>query len=345
MMSEQPKRTELSEIGEFGLIERISDGFRTSNPSTMKGIGDDAAVILAGNKVLLVTTDMLLEGIHFDLSYIPLQHLGYKAVAVNVSDIAAMNGVATQITVNLGLSNRFSLEAVDVLYEGIRMACENYKVDLVGGDTCSSASGLVISITAIGEATPGQLSFRNGAKKGDILCVTGDLAGAYIGLQVLEREKQVYKANPDMQPNLEPYDYMVKRQLKPEARMDIIHELRDLEIVPTAMIDVSDGLASDIFHICKQSALGVKIYEDKIPIDTSTFNTAVEFKLDPIISALNGGEDYELLFTIGQADYEKLKNHMDIHFIGYMTDPAEGKYLITKNGNPIALQAQGWKHF
>lgn len=345
MMREQPKRTELSEIGEFGLIERISDGFRTINPSTMKGIGDDAAVILAGEKVMLVTTDMLLEGIHFDLSYMPLQHLGYKAVAVNVSDIAAMNGVATQITVNLGLSNRFSLEAIDVLYEGIRMACENYKVDLVGGDTCSSASGLVLSVTAIGEATPGQLSFRNGAKKGDILCVTGDLAGAYIGLQVLEREKQVFKANPDMQPNLEPYDYMVKRQLKPEARMDIIHELRDLDIVPTAMIDVSDGLASDIFHICKQSALGVKIYEDKIPIDTSTFNTAVEFKLDPIISALNGGEDYELLFTIGQSDYEKLKNHMDIHFIGYMTDPAEGKYLITKNGNPVTLQAQGWKHF
>lgn len=344
-MSEQPKRTELSEIGEFGLIDRIAGEFRNVNPSTFKGIGDDAAVISAGDKVMLVTTDMLLEGIHFDLSYMPLQHLGYKAVAVNVSDIAAMNGIPTQVTVNLGLSNRFSLEAIDVLYQGIRLACENYKVDLVGGDTCSSASGLVISVTAIGEATPEQASFRSGAAKGDILCVTGDLGGAYVGLQVLEREKQVFKANPQMQPKLQAYDYLVKRQLKPEARMDIVHELRELGIVPTSMIDVSDGLASDVFHICKQSNLGVKIYEDKLPIDTLTYNTAVEFKLDPIICTLNGGEDYELLFTISQADYEKLKNHMDIHFIGYMTDPGEGKYLITKNGNPITLQAQGWKHF
>lgn len=294
---------------------------------------------------MLVTTDMLLEGIHFDLSYMPLQHLGYKAVAVNVSDIAAMNGIPTQITVNIGLSNRFSLEAIDMLYEGVRMACENYKVDLVGGDTCASASGLVISITALGEAPPEKVSFRNGAKKGDILCVTGDLGGAYVGLQVLEREKQVFKANPDMQPNLEPYDYIVKRQLRPEARMDIIHELAELGITPTAMIDVSDGLASDVFHICRQSALGVRIYEDKLPIDHVTYNTAVEFKLDPITCALNGGEDYELLFTIGQNDFEKLKNHMDIHFIGYMTESAEGKDLITKNGNTVALQAQGWKHF
>ncbi len=344
-MSEQPKRTELSEIGEFGLIDRISDRFKLVNPSTFKGIGDDAAVIKAGDKVMLVTTDMLLEGIHFDLSYMPLQHLGYKAVAVNVSDIAAMNGIPTQITVNIGLSNRFSLEAIDLLYEGIRMACDNYKVDLVGGDTCASASGLVLSVTALGEAQPEKVSFRNGARKGDILCVTGDLGGAYVGLQVLEREKQVFKANPDMQPNLEPYDYIVKRQLKPEARMDIVHELAELGITPTAMIDVSDGLASDVFHVCRQSALGVRIYEDKLPIDHVTYNTAVEFKLDPITCALNGGEDYELLFTISQADFEKLKNHMDIHFIGYMTDPAEGRDLITKNGNAVPLQAQGWKHF
>jgi len=294
---------------------------------------------------MLVSTDMLMEGVHFDLSYMPLEHLGYKAVAVNVSDIAAMNGIPTQITVSIGLSNRFSLEAIDALYEGIRMACDNYKVDLVGGDTTSSASGLAISITAIGEADPEKVSLRSGAKKADIICVTGDLGGAYVGLQVLEREKQVFKANPDMQPNLGSYDYLVKRQLKPEARMDIIHELRDLGIVPTSMIDVSDGLASDLFHVCKQSGLGAKIYEDKLPLDTLTYNTAVEFGLDPIVCALNGGEDYELLFTIGQADHEKLKNHMDIHFIGYMTEPAEGKHLVTKGGNAVALKAQGWQHF
>ncbi|MEQ8812330.1 MAG: thiamine-phosphate kinase [Imperialibacter sp.] len=344
-MSEQPKRTELGELGEFGLIDRISDRFKNNNASTLKGIGDDAAIIQTGDKVMLVSTDMLMEGIHFDLSYMPLQHLGYKAVAVNVSDIAAMNGIPTQITVNIGLSNRFSLEAIDALYEGIRMACENYKVDLVGGDTTSSASGLVISVTAIGQADPEKVSLRSGAKKGDIVCATGDLAGAYIGLQVLEREKQVFKANPDMQPNLGPYDYVVKRQLKPEARMDIIHELRELNIVPTSMIDISDGLASELFHLCKQSGLGAKIYEDKLPIDTLTYNTAVEFQLDPITCALNGGEDYELLFTIGQEDFEKLKNHMDIHFIGYMTDAKEGRHLITKNSNAVELKAQGWKHF
>ncbi len=344
-MSEKQGRTELASLGEFGLIDRINGRFKNKNPSTLKGIGDDAAIIKSGDKVMLVSTDMLMEGVHFDLSYMPLEHLGYKAVAVNVSDIAAMNGIPTQITVGIGLSNRFSLEAIDALYEGIRMACENYKVDLVGGDTTSSASGLAISITVIGEADPEKVSLRSGAKKGDILCVTGDLGGAYVGLQVLEREKQVFKANPDMQPNLGSYDYLVKRQLKPEARMDIIHELRDLGIVPTSMIDVSDGLASDLFHICRQSGLGAKIYEDKLPLDTLTYNTAVEFGLDPIVCALNGGEDYELLFTIGQADFEKLKNHMDIHFIGYMTEAAEGKHLVTKRGNAVALKAQGWQHF
>lgn len=344
-MSEQPKRTELGELGEFGLIDRISSRFKTINPSSFKGIGDDAAIIKTGDKVMLVSTDLLMEGVHFDLSYVPLQHLGYKAVAVNVSDIAAMNGTPTQITVSIGLSNRFSLQAIDALYDGIKSACEAYKVDLVGGDTTSSASGLAISITAIGEADADKVSLRSGARKGDIVCATGDLGGAYIGLQVLEREKQVFKANPDMQPNLAPYDYVVKRQLKPEARMDIVHELRELGIVPTSMIDISDGLASELFHLCKQSGLGVRIFEDKLPIDSLTYNTAVEFNLDPITSVLNGGEDYELLFTIGQDDFEKLKNHMDIHFIGYMAAASEGKVLVTKNGNAVELQAQGWKHF
>lgn len=338
-------RTEISELGEFGLIDRLKSKVRLQNASSTKGIGDDAAVIDMGDKLLLVTTDMLMEGIHFDLSYVPLQHLGYKAVAVNVSDIAAMNGIPKQITVGLGLSNRFSVEAVEALYEGIRFACEDYQVDLVGGDTTASASGLVISITALGEVAKEQVVYRNGAKENDIVCVTGDLGAALIGLQVLEREKQVYLSNPEMQPDIEKYDYVVKRQLKPKARMDIIHELADLKVVPTSMIDVSDGLASELMHLTTQSGLNVHIFEDKLPIDNLTYETAVEFNLDPITSVLNGGEDYELLFTIGQSDYEKLKHHPDIHFIGYMDALGRGNYLITKNGNPITLKAQGWTHF
>lgn len=338
-------RTELSQLGEFGLIDRIKSKFPISNSSTLIGIGDDAAVIDSGTDDVLVSTDMLLEGIHFDLSYMPLQHLGYKAVAVNVSDIAAMNGTAEQIVLSLAISNRFSLEAVDALFEGIHAACKNYNVDLVGGDTSSSASGLVISITVLGRASREKIVKRSGAKANDILCVTGDLGAAYLGLQVLEREKQVFLSNPDMQPDLEKYEYLVGRQLKPEARMDIIHELRDKNCVPTSMIDVSDGLASELFHLGKSSNLGVKIFEDKVPIDHTTFETAIEFKLDPITCALHGGEDYELLFTINPADYDKIKSHPDIHFIGHMHNDPTQNVLVTKQQTVVPLQAQGWNHF
>ena len=339
------KRTEISQLGEFGLIDRIANNFSLHQSTSLKGIGDDAAVIAAGDDVLLVSTDMLLEGIHFDLSYMPLQHLGYKAVASNVSDIAAMNGKPEQIVVGLGISNRFSVEAVDALYKGIHAACENYKVDLVGGDTTASASGLVISITVLGRTRKGNEVYRSGAKDKDIICVTGDLGGAYIGLQILEREKAVYLTNPEMQPELDKYEYTVSRQLKPEARMDIVHELADLGIHPTAMIDVSDGLASELMHLSRNSGVGVRIFEDKIPIDEEAYTTAVEFKLDPFTCALNGGEDYELLFTIQQSDFEKIKNHADIHMIGYIHPDAKQNVLITKNGNVVPLKAQGWEHF
>ncbi len=341
----EEKRTEISQLGEFGLINRIANNFSLHQASSLKGIGDDAAVIDAGDDVMLVSTDMLLEGIHFDLSYMPLQHLGYKAVAVNVSDIAAMNGKPEQIVVGLGISNRFSVEAVDALYKGIHAACENYKVDLVGGDTTASPSGLVISVSVLGRTRKGNEVYRSGAKDKDIICVTGDLGGAYIGLQILEREKAVYKANPEMQPELDKYEYTVSRQLKPEARMDIIYELADLGIRPTAMIDVSDGLASELLHISASSGVGVRIFEDKIPIDEEAYTTAVEFKLDPFTCALNGGEDYELLFTIRQDDFEKIKNHADIHFIGYVHPDPKQNVLITKNGNVVPLKAQGWEHF
>ena len=343
-MSEE-KRKEIAELGEFGLIEQIREQFSLVNKSSHFGIGDDAAVIDCGDHFQLISTDMLLEGVHFDLSYAPLVHLGYKAVAVNVSDIAAMNGIPEQVTVSIGLSNRFSTEAIEALYEGVKFACEAFKVDLVGGDTTSSRSGLVLSVTAVGRVDKDKIVYRNGASKSDILCVTGDLGAAYIGLQVLEREKQVFLQNPEMQPKLEDYDYLVRRQLKSEARTDIVHELSDLGIKPTSMIDVSDGLASEAFHLCKESGLGVVIYEDKLPIATEAYNTAVEFNIDPITCALNGGEDYELLFTIAQDDYEKLKNHPDITTIGYMTEADKGKKFVTKQENVIDLQAQGWQHF
>ncbi|MCB0487843.1 MAG: thiamine-phosphate kinase [Cyclobacteriaceae bacterium] len=340
------KRSEINQIGEFGLIDRISSRVELQNSSTVKGIGDDAAVIDAGDDFTLLCSDMLTEGVHFDLSYVPLRHLGYKAVVVNLSDIAAMNGRPEQIIVSLGLSNRFSLQAVDELYEGIRAACQNYKVDLVGGDTTSSASGLVISITAIGRVQKDKVVYRSGAKSNDIICVTGDLGAAYVGLQILEREKQVFLTNPEMKPQLEDFEYVVGRQLKPEARTDIVHELGDLGIVPTSMIDISDGLASELLHLSKNSGLGVKIFEDKIPIDTKVYETAaIELKVDPITCTLNGGEDYELLFTITQADFEKIKNHPDIHFIGHMHDEAKQNLLISKQGTVIPLQAQGWNHF
>jgi thiamine-monophosphate kinase len=342
---ENNKRTEIGELGEFGLIDHLNKSVKIKNSSTFKGIGDDAAVIEAGDHVKVVTTDLLLEGVHFDLSYAPLQHVGFKAVAVNVSDVAAMNAIPKQITVSIALSNRFSVEAVDALYAGINAAAEHYGVDVIGGDTTASRSGLVISITAIGEAKKEELSYRSGAKVNDIICATGDLGGALVGLQILEREKQVFMANPDMKPDLDKYTFVTGRQLKPDARMDIIHELRELGVVPTSMLDISDGLASELFHICRASNLGVTIYEDKLPIDKQTYDTAVELNMDPITCVLNGGEDYELLFTIDQKDFEKLEKHADIHFIGHTTKPEEGKNLVTKSGTVVELKAQGWKHF
>lgn len=344
-MAEQEKRTEISSIGEFGLIDRISQDTEAINDTTLKGIGDDAAILGSSDKQRVITTDMLLEGVHFDLAYMPLQHLGYKAVAVNVSDVAAMNAVPKQITVNIGLSNRMSVEAVDALYEGVKAACKSYKVDLVGGDTTASYSGLVISVTAIGEVETGKVVKRSGAQKGDIVCVTGDLGGAFIGLQVLAREKQEFVENPEMQPQLGTYSYIVQRQLKPDARMDIIHELAEQNIVPTSMIDVSDGLASELLHLCRNSGVGVQVYEDKLPIDKQTYDTAVEFGIDPITCVMNGGEDYELLFTISQSEYEKLKNHMDIHFIGYVNEHTNQARLVTKGGNVVDIKAQGFTHF
>ena len=341
-----PKRTEIGAIGEFGLIDKINQRVVLQHASTLKGIGDDAAVLDGGSDhKKLISTDMLLEGVHFDLSYIPLTHLGYKAVTVNVSDIAAMNGIPKQMTISLGLSNRMSVEAVEALYEGIHAAAKDYQIDIVGGDTTSSRSGLVISITLIGESAPDNIVYRNGAKEGDILCLSGDIGGAYMGLQILEREKEVFKVDPNMQPQLDKYSYIVGRQLRPKARMDVIHELRDLGILPTSMIDISDGLASEIFHLCKQSQKGVCIYEDKLPIEKQTFETAAEFSMDPNTAALNGGEDYELLFTIDQKDFEKMKNHDDITTIGYMHAPDLGKVMVTNNKNTIELTAQGWIHF
>lgn len=339
------KRTEISDLGEFGLIDHLNEKIKITQSSTIKGIGDDAAVLDAGDHVKVVTTDLLLEGVHFDLSYAPLPHLGFKAVAVNVSDVAAMNAIPKQITVSIALSNRFSVEAVDALYSGINAACEHYGIDLVGGDTTASRSGLVISITAIGVAKKEEVVYRNGAKVNDILCATGDLGGALVGLQILEREKEVFLANPNMKPDLEKYTRVTGRQLRPDARMDIIHELRELKVVPTSMMDISDGLASEIFHICKASEVGVLVYEDKLPIDKQTFDTAVELNLDPITCVMNGGEDYELLFTIDQKDFEKLEKHPDIHFIGHITKAEEGKFLVTKSGTAVQIKAQGWKHF
>jgi len=338
-------RSEISQLGEFGLIDRIKGNFVIGNLTSLTGIGDDAAVIDAGDDCILISTDMLVEGIHFDLSYVPIQHLGYKAVAVNVSDIAAMNGKAEQITVSLALSNRFSIEAIDALYAGIKAACENYKVDLIGGDTTSSSSGLIISISVLGRAGKEKIAYRSGARVNDIICVTGDLGAAFLGLQVLEREKEVYLTNPEMQPSIEKYEYLVGRQLKPEARTDIVFDLHDAGIKPSSMIDISDGLASELFHLVKNSGVGVRIYDDKIPIDHIAYETAIEFNLDPITCALNGGEDYELLFTISREDQEKIKNHPDIHFIGYVHDKKDQNVFVTKEGNVVPHRAQEWDHF
>jgi thiamine-monophosphate kinase len=335
-------RTELSTLGEFGLIEHLTKHIEVLNPETIKGVGDDAAVINSGTKQTVVTTDMLVEGVHFDLTYVPLKHLGYKSVIVNLSDVYAMNAQPKHITVALAISSRFSLEAVEELYSGMLMACKKYGVDLIGGDTTSSTSGLVISITALGIATENEIVYRSGAKETNLLCVSGDLGGAYMGLQVLEREKAVFKENPNLQPDLEGKDYILERQLKPEARKDIVELFKKLDLKPTAMIDVSDGLASEILHICKHSKLGVELYEDKIPIDPLTYETAREFNLDPTLCALSGGEDYELVFTIDMKDYDKVKNLPDFTVIGHMTNEAKGKLLITKNGVATELTAQGW---
>ncbi|WP_299823897.1 thiamine-phosphate kinase [uncultured Pontibacter sp.] len=337
--------TPLSEVGEFGLIRLINEKIEIQNPSTVKGIGDDAAVLEPGEKQIVVSSDMLLEGVHFDLTFCPLKHVGYKAVAVNVSDIAAMNAKPTQITVNIALGARYTVEAVEELYEGIRLACDNYKVDLVGGDTTSSHAGLVISITAIGEVAKGEAVLRNGAKVNDLICVTGDLGAAYMGLQILEREKQAFMANPEMQPELEGKQYIVGRQLRPEARMDVVYDLKERGIKPTSMIDVSDGLASELFHICKQSGVGATVYKDNLPADEQMLQTALEFNIDPLTCIMNGGEDYELLFTVPLADHEKLKNHPDISIIGVITEESAGINLATKHGNSYPLQAQGWSHF
>jgi thiamine-monophosphate kinase len=344
-MFENSERTNIEQLGEFGLIDHLTKNIKLGQASTIKGIGDDAAVLDFRDKKVLVSTDMLLEGIHFDLAYTPLKHLGYKAVQVNLSDIYAMNGMATQVTVSLGISSKFPLEAVEELYEGIYLACEKYKVDLVGGDTTSSRQGLVISVTSIGYADEKDITYRDTANEGDLICVSGDLGGAYTGLQLLEREKQIYIENPNIQPDLEGKDYIIERQLKPEARKDIVELLKDIKIKPTAMIDISDGLASEILHICKQSNKGCNIYEDKIPLDPMTYETAREFNLDPTVCALSGGEDYELLFTIKQADYEKIKLQMDISVIGHITEASAGCNLVTKSGVIHALKAQGWNAF
>jgi len=342
---EKQGRTELSELGEFGLIDRLSKDITPKHTGTVKGIGDDAAVIDAGNNLLLLSTDLLLEGVHFDLTYMPLKHLGYKAAVVNISDIAAMNGIPKQMTISIAVSNRFSLEAIEELYRGIRMACDKYNVDLVGGDTSSSVSGLLISVTITGEAAREEIVYRNGSKEGDLLCVTGDLGGAYAGLLILEREKQVYKANPNMQPELTGYEYVLARQLKPEARTDLRNIFREIGVLPTSMIDISDGLASETLHLCYQSNTGCRIYEEKIPMDEETRKLALEFNIIPTVCALSGGEDYELLFTIRQTDYDKIRNIPDITVIGHMTPSSDGQNLITPEGQTVKLTAQGWDAF
>ena len=340
-----PKKTALQELGEFQLIKHLTKDFAITNASTLKGIGDDAAVLDLKDKKTVLSTDLLVEGIHFDLSYMPLKHLGYKAVMVNLSDIYAMNAVATQITVSIAVSNRFPLEALEELYAGIELATKSFNVDLIGGDTTSSKTGLLISITAIGVANDNEIAYRSGAKPHDLLVVTGDLGGAYMGLQVLEREKAVFKVNPNSQPDLEPYTYIVERQLKPEARKDIVELLKQLEVTPTAMIDISDGLSSEILHLCEQSNVGCDLYEDKIPLDPTVISACEEFSIDSTLVALSGGEDYELLFTIDQKDFDKIKGNPNLTVIGHMTDSSLGANMVTRSGSKIGLTAQGWNSF
>ncbi|SDM12603.1 thiamine-phosphate kinase [Kriegella aquimaris] len=339
------EKTSLESLGEFGLIDHLTKDFPINHESTIKGIGDDAAVLDFKDKKTIVSTDLLVEGVHFDLSYMPLKHLGYKAVMVNLSDIYAMNAKATQITVSIAVSNRFPLEALEELYEGIALAAKAHKVDLVGGDTTSSRTGMLISITAIGEAKSEEIVYRSGAKPNDLLVVSGDLGGAYMGFQVLEREKEVFKVNPNSQPDLEPYSYIVERQLKPEARQDIVALLKSLDVHPTSMIDISDGLSSEILHLCKNSNVGCNLYEDKIPLDPTVISSCEEFKLDSTLVALSGGEDYELLFTIDQKEFPKIKGNPNLTVVGHTTDMNEGAFLISRNNSKIPLTAQGWNSF
>jgi len=342
MLDNKNDRTELEQLGEFGLIKHLTENFSITCDNTIKGVGDDAAVIKNTDEVTLVTTDMLIEGVHFDLSYTPLKHLGYKMAVVNISDILSMNAIPTQLTVSIAVSNRFSLEALEELYSGLQLACNNYKVDLVGGDTTSSLSGLCISVTALGQAKKADVVYREGAKNNDLICISGDLGGAYMGLQLLEREKSVFKEDPNIQPDLGGNDYILERQLKPEARMDVILKLKELGVKPTAMIDISDGLSSDLLHICSNSKVGCGLYDEKIPIDSVTFNAAIDFNLVPSVCALNGGEDYELLFTVDLADHDKIKDMKEISIVGHITDEQSGCNLITKSNESHPLEAQGW---
>lgn len=344
-MFENTGKSNLKELGEFGLINHLTSDLKIINSSTIKGVGDDAAVIDSGDYFTLVTTDMLVEGVHFNIIYSPLKHLGYKAVTVNLSDIYAMGGKPEQITVALAISSKYTIEALEEFYIGMKIACEKYGVDLVGGDTTSSFSGLVVSITAIGKVEKNQVIYRNGAKEKDLICVSGDLGAAFMGLKILEREMEVYKASPEIQPDLEGFDYILERQLKPEPRKDIIEYLQSLEITPSSMIDISDGLASEIIHICSQSEVGCLIYEEKLPIDHTTQETALELNIDPTTCALNGGEDYELLFTISLSEYEKIKDSSLISVIGHITDKNAGYSLVTKDNKVHEIKAQGWNAF
>ncbi len=342
-MSEE--RTEIAALGEFGLIEHLTKNIELRNASSIVGVGDDAAIIDPLGKQIVVTTDLLIEGVHFDLMYTPLKHLGYKCVVVNISDVYAMNAIPAQITLSIAFSNRFSLEALEEFYEGVYAACEKYDVDLIGGDTSTSQKGFVISVTAIGEVMQDKYVKRSTAQKGDLLCVSGDLGAAFLGLTLLEREKKIFLESPKVQPDLEDQKYVVGRLLKPEARKDIIEFFAANSIIPTAMMDVSDGLSSEILHICRQSNLGCVLYEDKIPIHDDTRNAAYKFELDPTACALSGGEDYELLFTLPQSEYDKLVLNEQISVIGYMTEPEKGKKIITKGGNTFDITAQGWNAF
>lgn len=343
MAEEGIKSIELAELGEFGLIKRVTARAKIKNESTLKGIGDDCAVLSYPNKKIVVTTDLLTEGVHFNLIYVPLKHLGYKAVSVNISDICAMNAIPRQITVSLAISSKFTVEAIDELYAGIHLACEHYGVDLVGGDTTSSLTGLTISITAIGESEEDDLVYRSGAKPTDLLCVTGDLGGAYLGLQLLERENELFRLNPTVQPQLSGYDYLLGRQLKPEARVDMREVFRSLGVKPTSMIDISDGLSSEILHLCEDSGVGCRLYEERLIFDPEVQKMAEEIHINPLVAALNGGEDYELLFTIPLTEHDKVRNHPDITLIGHITQKVEGAMLVTAGGlQEIPLQAQGW---